>query len=59
MGDVLIVEDVVITTLVGGKINMLAFKHEEGTVKKEENFLGLSGDKLGSIWHRNYNIKDG
>lgn len=42
MGEVLIVEDSAITTLVGGKINMLTFKQQEGKVKMEENFLGLS-----------------
>jgi hypothetical protein len=59
MGDVLIVEEASVTTLVGGKVNMVAFKQEGGKMKSEEYFLGLNGDPFPSIWHRNYNIKDG
>lgn len=59
MGDVLIVEPTLITTLIGGKINLVEFKEEGGSIKKDEYLLGVNGEKLESIWHRNYNIKDG
>lgn len=47
------------TTLLGGKVNMVAFKRVGDKMQSEEYYLGMNGDHYPSIWHRNYNIKDG
>jgi hypothetical protein len=58
LGEVLLVEEDRVTTLVGGQLGMTVLRRKEGRVFKEELLLGQGAEAMESAWQRNFNIKD-